>query len=433
MILKLLLVFALILVNGLFAMGEMAVVSARKARLQRLAKTSAGARRALALTDRPTELLSTVQIGITLVAIITGAIGGDVLSDEFAILLSQNPTLAPIADPLAFGLVVIGIAYVSLILGELVPKRLALTYPERIAAGLSGLLLITSRIARPAIWLLSLSTNLVLRLIPGKESDADAVSDEEVRHLMREGAASGHFDATEQQIVDQTLRLGDRRVSALMTPRTQLEVIDLAQTPAEWLAILQTSRYSRFPVVDGAPDNIVGIVRVKDLLQTALAGGGLDIRSALRQPLYIPETAPALKVLDQFRQSGEDLALIVDEYGDLQGLVTPADLLEALVGTDLSAAAPDEEPAWVQRDDGSWLMDGMMPLDQVQLVTGIADFPGASEAHVQTLGGFIMAQLKRIPEVTDRVPLDGFSLEVMDMDGRRVDKVLVTAIAADVG
>ncbi len=429
MIMKLLLVFVLILVNGLFAMGEMAVVSARKARLERLAKTSAGARRALTLAERPTDLLSTVQIGITLVGVITGAIGGDALSGEFAAILAQNETLAPIADSLAFGLVVIGIAYVSLILGELVPKRLGLTYPERIAAGLSGVLLITSRIARPAIWLLSLSTNLVLKLIPGKESDADAVSDEEVRHLMREGAASGHFDATEQQIVDQTLRLGDRRVSALMTPRTQLEMIDLAQTPAEWLAVLQSSRYSRFPVVDGAPDNIVGIVRVKDLLQKALAGGGLDIRSALRQPLYIPETAPALKVLDQFRQSGEDLALIVDEYGDLQGLVTPADLLEALVGTDLSAAAPDEEPAWVQRDDGSWLMDGMMPLDQVQSVTGIADFPGASEAHVQTLGGFIMAQLKRIPEVTDRVPLDGFTLEVMDMDGRRVDKVLVTATA----
>lgn len=428
MIIKLLLVFLLILVNGLFAMGEMAVVSARKARLQRLAKTSRGARRALTLAEKPTDLLSTVQMGITLVGVITGAIGGDALSGEFAVILAQYETLAPIADTLAFVLVVIGIAFVSLVLGELVPKRLGLTYPERIAAALSGLLLITSRIARPAIWLLSFCTNLVLKLIPGKESDADAVSDEEVRHLMREGAASGHFDTAEQQIVDQTLRLGDRRVSALMTPRTQIETIDLAGTPESWLAVMQNSRYSRFPIVDGAPDNIVGIVRVKDLLQKALAGEGLDLRAALRQPLYIPETAPALKVLDQFRQSGEDLALIVDEYGDLQGLVTPADLLQALIGGD-PAAAHDEDPAWVQREDGSWLIDGMMPLDQVQSVTGIQEFPGADEAHVQTLGGFIMSQLKRIPEAADRVALEGFSLEVMDMDGRRVDKVLVTALA----
>ncbi len=429
MILKLLLVFVLILLNGLFAMGEMAVVSARKARLQRLARTSKGAQRALHLVDRPTDLLSTVQIGITLIAIITGAIGGDSLSTDTALALAQIPAVAPFADNLAFGLVVIGIAFASLIFGELVPKRLALTHPEQIASALSGVLLVTSKVARPAIWVLSLATNLVLHLIPGKERSADAVSDEEVRHLMREGAASGHFDAAEQQIVDQTLRLGDRRVSALMTPRTQLEVLDLAQTPADWLAVLQASRYSRFPVVDGAPDNIVGIVRVKDLLQRALAGGGLDLKSALREPLYIPETAPALKVLDQFRRSGEDLALIVDEYGDLQGLVTPADLLEALVGGDLSAPAADEEPAWVQREDGSWLIDGMMPLNQVQAVTGIHDFPGADEAHVQTLGGFIMSQLKRIPEAADTVKLAPFILEVMDMDGRRVDKVLVTNLA----
>ncbi|MFY7779345.1 MAG: hemolysin family protein [Elstera sp.] len=429
MTLKLLLIFVLILVNGLFAMGEMAVVSARKARLQRLAKTSAGARRALLLAERPTDLLSTVQIGITLVAIITGAFGGDALSGDVAVLFAQSPVFAPYADSLGFGIVVILIAFVSLVLGELVPKRLGLTYPERIAAALSGVLLLTSRVARPAIWLLSLCTTLILRLIPGQESSADAVSDEEVRHLMREGAASGHFDAAEQQIVDQTLRLGDRRVSALMTPRTQLEVLDLAQTPEEWRATLEASRYSRFPVVDGAPDNIVGIVRVKDLLQKALAGGGLDLRAALREPLYIPETAPALKVLDQFRQSGEDLALIVDEYGDLQGLVTPADLLEALFGGDLSVSAPNEDPAWVQRGDGSWLIDGMMPLSQVHAVTGIHDFPGADEAHVQTLGGFIMSQLKRIPEPADRVALDSFILEVMDMDGRRVDKVLVTNLA----
>jgi putative hemolysin len=342
-----------------------------------LAKTSAGARRALLLAERPTDLLSTVQIGITLVAIITGAFGGDALSGDVAVLFAQSPVFAPYADSLGFGIVVILIAFVSLVLGELVPKRLGLTYPERIAAALSGVLLLTSRVARPAIWLLSLCTTLILRLIPGQESSADAVSDEEVRHLMREGAASGHFDAAEQQIVDQTLRLGDRRVSALMTPRTQLEVLDLAQTPEEWRATLEASRYSRFPVVDGAPDNIVGIVRVKDLLQKALAGGGLDLRAALREPLYIPETAPALKVLDQFRQSGEDLALIVDEYGDLQGLVTPADLLEALFGGDLSVSAPNEDPAWVQRGDGSWLIDGMMPLSQVHAVTGIHDFPVA--------------------------------------------------------
>lgn len=425
MIFELLAILALVLLNGLFAMGEMAVVSARKARLQRLARTSAGARKALELSENPTAMLSTVQIGITVVGILNGAIGGAVLQSRIAGYLTGTP-LEPYGQEIGTTVGVIGIAYISLILGELVPKRLGLSYPERISALMAAPMALIAKISTPAIWLMSRSTELVLKLIPGKQVGENPVTDEEIKLMMQEGADSGHFHAAEKAIVDQTLRLGDRRVSALMTPRTQLELLDLADPHEELLATIRNSPHSRFPVVEGDPNNIVGVVQVKDLLADHIDGKAVDIRAAMRAPLFIPDTAPALKAMDLFKQSGSRAALIVDEYGDLQGMVTLNDLLEALVG-DLGNIDPDEEPDWVEREDGSYLVDGMMPLDELCDLLKLHSLPGAGESQAQTLGGYMMALLKRIPQVADVATInDGWRLEVVDMDGRRVDKVLIT-------
>lgn len=423
-------ILLLILLNGVFAMGEMAIVSARKARLQRLARTSAGARKALELSENPTSLLSTVQIGITVVGVMSGALGGGAISVQIADQLADTP-LAPYATDIGFAVTVVGIAYLSLVIGELVPKRLGLTYPERISALLATPMSIIAKVATPAIWVLSRSTEIVLKLIPGKQAGESPVTDEEIKLMMQEGADSGHFHAAEKAIVDQTLRLGDRRVSALMTPRTQLEVLDLADSHEELLQIIRISGHSRFPVVEGDPNNIVGVVQVRDLLTAHLAGQSVDVRAAMRSPLFIPDTAPALKAMELFKQSGSSIALIVDEYGDLQGLVTLNDLLEALVG-DIGTIDPNEEPEWVQREDGSYLVDGMMPLDELRDLLALNDLPGAGESQAQTLGGYMMALLKRIPEPADVAEIDGgWRFEVVDMDGRRVDKVLISPPVAE--
>ncbi|MEJ0069437.1 MAG: hemolysin family protein [Pseudomonadota bacterium] len=431
MYLNLLILLLLVLVNGLFAMAEIAIVSARPSRLRHMAEQ--GDKRAqlvLDMTADPSRFLSTVQIGITLISILTGTFGGATLGEQAAHPLREIPVLAPYADALGIAAIVVLTTFLTLILGELAPKRIALNQPERLATAMARPMRALSRVATPVAWFLSRTTDLVLLLVPIRKDAGGVVTDEEIKYLMREGARTGHFEQAERDIVEMALRLGDRRVSALMTPRPQMEYLDLDDPVAENQRKVLESHYARFPVIQGGFERVVGIVQVKDLLAAQLKGQPFDLKAAVTPPVFIPETAPALKALELFKRTGTPIALIVDEYGDLQGLVTLNDLLESLVG-DIAAPGQADEPASVRRDDGSWLIDGMMPIDEVADRIGLPRLLHEEDTDYTTLGGFMMAQLKRIPAPTDAVTVDGFRFEVMDMDGHRVDKVLIVPPAPE--
>ncbi|HJT07101.1 MAG TPA: hemolysin family protein [Stellaceae bacterium] len=424
--LQIAIVFLLILLNGFFAMAEMAVVSARKARLQHAAELGRdGARVALELKRDPGRFLSTVQIGITVISVIASAFGGAALADTLAQYLEAFPGwAADYAKSISFAAVVILIAYFTLILGELVPKRLALSRPEYFAARLSWFLQMMAWASRPAERLLSASSNLVLRLIPMRSGEPSPVTEEEITLMLREATAAGHFQAAETAMVEMVFRLGDRRVSAVMTPRTQVEWLDLTEGEEETRRKIRDSAYSRFPVVEGGPQHVVGIVQVKDLNTATLAGRPFDLRAALRSPLYLPNTVTALRALEIFKKSGAPMALVVDEYGDFEGIVTLHDILQSLVG-DIADPADADSQTVVRRDDGSWLVDGMVTADEVRDLTGLTRLPGEDSDDFQTLGGFMMARINRVPKVGDRIMVEGFRFEVVDMDGRRVDRVLI--------
>ena len=419
----------LILLNGFFAMAEIALVSARPARLQpRAAEGSTGAQAALELKADPSRLLATVQIGITIIAVLTGTFGEATLGENLQdYLAAHGGPLAGYAHVISMAVVVIGISYFSLILGELVPKRLALLRPEPIAAALARFMRGMARAAAPIEWLLSATTDLLLRLLPLRGGPT-AVTDEEIGFMLREGVAAGHIPQAETAIVEMALRLGDRRVSAVMTPRTQIEFLDLDDPEEEIRARIRDSAYSRFPVVQGGTHQLAGIVQVKDLLTASLAGQPFDLRAALRPPLFLPNTVTVLRALEVFRTSGETMALVVDEYGDLEGLVTLTDILEALVGE--MPEAGEGDPRVVKREDGTWLIDGMVGLDELKQVLGVAHLPG-EDADFHTLGGYLMAQLNRVPMVADRVTAGDYRFEIVEMDGRRVDRVLVAPVKAN--
>jgi putative hemolysin len=419
-------VFLLILLNGFFAMAEMAVVSARKARLQHAADLGReGATVALALKRDPGRFLSTVQIGITVIGVLASVFSGATLADTLTQALERLPDpINTYAKSISFVMVVIVMSYLSLVLGELVPKRLALSRPEAIAARLSWLLWAMSRAATPVAWLLSVSSNLVLRLAPTRPGEPPPVTEEEITLMLREATAAGHFQAAETAIVQMVFRLGDRRVSAVMTPRTQVEWLDLTDNEEENRRKIRDSAYSRFPVVDGGPQQVVGVVQVKDLFSAALAGRPFDLRGAVRPPLYIPNTVTALRALEIFKKSGETMALVVDEYGDFEGVVTLHDILQSLVG-DIAIPGDGGSQAVVRRDDGSWLVDGMVAIDEVKDLTHMIELPGDESGDFHTLGGFMMARINRVPMVGDQIMVQGFRFEVVDMDGRRVDRVLI--------
>jgi putative hemolysin len=423
LLLHLSILFFLILLNGFFAMAEIALVSARPARLQPLAgEGSAGAQAALELKADPSRLLATVQIGVTVIAVLSGTFGqatlGESLEEYFASLSGWIANYAHIA---AMAVVVIGIAYFSLILGELVPKRVALLDPERIASALGRFMHGLARIGAPIEWLLSASADLILYLIPMR-GQSMAVTDEEIGFLLREGVAAGHIPPAETAIVEMALRLGDRRVSAVMTPRTQIEFLDLDDPVEEVRRHIRESSFSRFPVLQGATHQLAGIVQVKHLLDEVLSEAPFDVRKALRAPLFLPNTVTVLRALEVFKTTGEALALVVDEYGDLEGLVTLHDILQALVGE--LPGGVDTDPRVVHREDGSWLFDGMVALDEVKQALKVSHLPG-EDADFHTLGGYLMARLNRVPMVADRVIAGGFRFEIVEMDGRRVDRVLV--------
>jgi putative hemolysin len=424
--LQIAILLSLVLLNALFTMAEMAIVAARKARLQNLAESGHdGARIALELKRDPSRFLSTMQIGITVIAILSGSFGGATLGETFATYLETIPGfIGRYAHAIAIGSVVIVISYVSLIIGELVPKRIALSRPELIASRFARLMRAFSTIMAPAVWLLSTSTNLVLRLLPLQHGEQPPVTEEEINLMLREGAAAGHFHVGETTIAQMALRLGDRRISAVMTPRTKVEWLNLADSEEDNKKKILASPHSRFPVIDGDPDAVAGIIQVKDLLLAELAGKPADLRAVLRPPLFLPNTVTALRALEMLKKSGELMALVVDEYGDFEGIVTLTDIMEALVG-DIATPGEGEDPPVVTRDDGSWLIDGMVPIDEVKDVIGLKHLPGEETGDFQTLGGFMMAQVNRVPRVADHFIVEGYRFEVVDMDGRRVDRVLI--------
>ena len=424
--LNLAIVLLLILLNGFFAMAEIALVSARPARLQPMASNgNAGADAALELKADPSRLLATVQIGITIIAVLLGSFGEATLGEDLQDYLEgYTGFLGHYAHAISMAAVVLGISYVSLILGELVPKRVAMIHPEGIAAALARFMRSLARIGAPIEWLLSTTTDLLLRLLPLRGEPAP-VTDQEIGFMLREGVATGHIAQGETAIVEMALRLGDRRVSAVMTPRTQIEFLDLDDPEEEIRRHIRDSAYSRFPVVQGGTHQLTGIVQVKDLLAAAFDGQPFNLRAALRPPLFLPNTVTVLRALEVFKTSSEPMALVVDEYGDLEGLVTLTDILEALVGELPDAGETD--PRIVKREDGTWLIDGMVGLDELKQVLGVTQLPG-EDPDFHSVGGYLMARLNRVPMVADRVTAGDWRFEIVEMDGRRVDRVLVAPV-----
>src|SRR5215467_10010513 len=419
----------LVLLNGVFVMAEMAVVSSRKPRLQQFANEGdRSARTALDLATNPDRFLATTQIGITLIAILTGALGERTLTDRLSIRLQQFPRFAGYSENLAFAIVVIAITYVSLVFGELLPKRLALHNPERIASAMSGVMNFLSRLCAPAVMLISGSTRLVITAFRLGPSSEPPVTEEEIKVMMEQGTEAGVFEEAEHDIVKSIFKLGDRGVSALMKPRRDVVWLDVNDPFAENQKKLASSLYSRFPVAQGSLDNVLGIVQTKDLLTRCLAGSKMDLKDNLRPPLFVPEALPALRLLEMFKKSRTHMALVVDEYGGVEGLVTLNDILEDLVGDVASVDMPEERQV-VTRPDGSLLIDGKLQIDDLKETLKISKLPAEESGSYQTLGGFVMLQVGRVPVTGDAFEFEGHRFEVVDMDGKRVDKVLVSAVS----
>lgn len=422
---EILIVFLLIVANGVFVMSEMAIVSVRKVRLQQIANqgnTQAGI--ALELANSPNQFLGTVQIGITLLAIVSGAFGESVISARVGMLLKWFPPLAPLSDAIASIAAILIITYLTLVIGELMPKRLALNNPEKIASAVAIPMQMLSKLTYPIVQLLSVSTELMMGLLNIRPSTEPLVTQEEVKVLIAQGTEAGTFEEAEQDMVERVFRLGDRRVRALMTPRPEIVWLDLDDSAEMNRQVMMDSAHSRYLVCQGELDNVLGIIHVNDLLSNCLLNKPLDLTSALHRPVYVPESTPGLRILELFKQSSTHIAIVVDEYGVIQGLVTLNDILEEIVG-DIPSVDTSDEPQAVQREDGSWLVDGMLSVEEFFELFDIEELLGEHRGNYHTVGGFVVTQLGRIPKATDCFEWRDMRLEVMDMDGNRVDKVLV--------
>lgn len=409
-------------------MSEIAVVTARQPRLEKLAAAgNRRARSALGLAREPTQFLATVQVGITLVGILAGAFGGASLADRLDNRLEQIAWLAPFSEALAFTLVVGVITYLSVILGELVPKRIALSSPERIAAAVAGPMRLLAKLGTPVVALLTKSTNLLLRLLPVRDSSGQAVTEDDIKSLLAQGTAAGVVHEREQHIAERVLRLGDRTVSAIMTPRPDVDWIDLDH-PQETLADrLMVAIRSRFIICEGNIDRVVGVARTTDLLAACLTGAPLDLRAHLRQPLFVPSSMPVLSLLEEFQTADVHIAIVIDEFGAVKGIATLNDIFE-----DLVAKAPgspgNSDSDIIRREDGSWLVDGTVPIEDLEGVIALDTIPDARRSGYRTVGGLVMTELGHVPRVGEHFELGGHRFEVMDMDGRRIDRVLIEAI-----
>jgi putative hemolysin len=421
-------VLLLIVINGIFAASEIAIVSARKVRLEQLAKTGdTKAKIALKLARSPNNFLSTIQIGITLIGILSGAVGGATLVERLQNFLNTIPILAPYSQVISFGVVVTTITFLSLVIGELVPKRVALNNPEKIASQVAGPMQFLSKITAPVVYLLGLSTDALLNLLGIRPVADETVSEDEIKLLIEQATTAGTFEEAEQEMVSRVFRLGDRPIKALMTPRTEIDWLDIDSPLEENLTTIQESSYSRFPLCKESIDNCLGIVKVRNVLAAHLAGQEINLLSLAQPPLYVAEGTRALRVLELMKESGDHMALIVDEYGGIEGLVTLNDLMEAIVG-EIPSAEGINEPMVIQREDGSWLLDGLLSVDEFKDLLNLESLPKEEDEEYHTVGGFIISFLGKIPTSGDFFEWQGLRFEVMDMDGTRVDKVLVSGL-----
>lgn len=428
--LEILIILLLILLNGVFAMSEMALVSARRARLAVMERKGvAGAATARRLAEDPQRFLPTVQIGITLVGVLTGVFGGARIAAHLELWLAHFPSLAAAAGTLSLAIVVVVTTYLTLVLGELVPKQLALRRPEQIAARLAGPIARMARVAGPVVWLLGRSSALVLGLFGMRRAAPQVVTEEELKALVAEGAQAGVLEAEERDMIERVLRLADKPVRAIMTPRTELAWIDRGDPLPDIVATLKSAPHSRFVVCDGSVDNVVGVVQAKDLLDRILDGGELSVAAVLRQAIVVPDTVTALDALERLKTDPLGMALVLDEYGSLEGVVTAADVLEAIVGepTDVAEQAGDGGTA----GEGALVLDGLMPVDEVKARLLLPDLPAEGTYH--TLAGLLLALLRRVPRAGDRIVFAGWRFEVLEMDGRRVAKVRASREAAAEG
>jgi putative hemolysin len=425
-------ILGLILVNGIFAMSEIAVVTSKRIRLQKLSENgSRGAQAALDLSDSPSRFLSTIQVGITLIGIFNGAFGEASLVERLTPEVALIPVISVYAREVALAIVVVGITFASLILGELVPKRIAMQYPEVVASLVAAPMLWLSRLMGPFVKVLTGTTEFILRILGMHHKKDDAVTEEEIAGLFREGTDAGLFEKTEHDIVSRALRLDDQRVAGLMTPRLDVHFIDLEDSIEVNLAKIADSSYNRFPVCRGDISHVIGIVHAGSLFEQAIRGKAIntvDIAAAIRPPLFVPETISAMQLLETLKKNRAELALVIDEYGEIEGIVTLSDVLGALVG-DVSVIDEHHEVDGVRRDDGSWLIDGGVSFDRFrELLETDVRFPEEASGTYHTLAGFVMTFLGHIPQMSDSFEWEGYRIEVVDMDRNRIDRLLITKL-----
>ncbi|MBX3386953.1 MAG: HlyC/CorC family transporter [Phycisphaeraceae bacterium] len=424
------LILLLIMLNGVFAMTEAALISSRRARLEAMsARGSRGALRALALTDNPTRFLSTVQVGITLIGIGAGALGEKSIADQIEPLVRDLPLIGRYSGTTSSIIMVVILTYFSLILGELVPKRLALANPEGVSSVMAAPMNLIARLVRPLVALLSTSTDLLVRLFPARASASEAHAEAEVKALLASGAQQGVFHESEQRIVERVFRLSDQTARSLMVPRTEIDWLRADDPVGRVRVAVATSSHSHFPVCkgQGGLDDLIGVVHVKDLVKSGLITDDVNVGQIARPPMFVPENTPALELLERFRQSREHIVFVADEHGTLEGLVTLNDVVTAIIG-EVSRHDDDDDPMVVRRSESSFLLDGLLGVDELRRVMGLNDddeLPKQEEGY-ETLGGLVMTFLGRIPATGDVFTWNRYRFEVVDMDRKRVDKVMLT-------
>mgnify|MGYP000938188813 FL=1 len=423
---EIVIIFMLILINGMFSMYELAMVSARKPKLeQEKLNGNSGSSKALDLLENPNKFLSTVQIGISLISTLSGAFGGASIAMNMSRWMVEHGMQIGLADGLSLTIVVLVITFFSIVIGELIPKRVALNNPEGVASRLSGVMSVISNLSKPLISLLDWSTEFGIKLLGIKVSNETSVTEEEIRLLIAEGRSLGVFNKAEQEYVEGVFRFTERRVDALMTPRADLDWLDLEDTRETLVNEIRQSRFSRFPLAEGELDNFVGVIDTKDLAGLDLFSDQVDFRQLAHEPIIVPENTSALKVFEQFRNTGIHEAMVIDEYGSVTGMVTLFDVLESITG-DIRDSELDLDAEVVSLSENAWSLDGMLPIDELKDLLGMMEIPGEDKAGYQTLSGLIMHQLGEIPSIGQGFNIEDYCFEVTDMDGLRVDRVAMT-------